>query len=64
MKYERKLGIKMGLAILAFAALVALHVWQDMLGEDAAWIWSCHTMGNHECGPATPWIVWQPGGAD
>lgn len=62
--WETKFGRWLGLAILAFATLVGLHIWQDSLGEDAAWMWSCHTMGNHECGPGVPWLLIQIGGTD
>lgn len=56
MTFERRLGIKMLLAILAFGAMLALHWWQDALLEDGAWLWSCHTMGNRECAHGQPWI--------
>lgn len=62
--WEQKLGYVM-MAWISFAALViVLHWWQDALGDDAAWVWLCHSMGNRECGPNEPWIKIQIGGAD
>lgn len=62
MTYERRLGVKLLAGIMVFIAIVTFHWWQDSLGEDGAWVWSCHTMGNHRCGPGEPWIKIRMGG--
>lgn len=62
--FERRLGAWMAACIAAFVAVVVLHWWQDSLMEDGAWMWSCHTMGDHRCGPHEPLIKIQIGGSD
>lgn len=53
------------LAWFVLASTVLLGHWvNDRAMEDGAWIWSCHTMGNHECVPGQPWLKIQIGGAD
>lgn len=48
--------------ILAAAFLVMLaaqgltfNSLMERYGEDRAPIWNCYTMGNHRCGPDSPW---------
>jgi hypothetical protein len=37
------------------AALFAANTWMESKGEDGAPVWNCYTMGNHQCGPDSPW---------
>lgn len=54
--FETKLGrVMLGWFILV-GILITLHIWNDQLGEHDAWMWSCHTMGNHKCGPNEPLV--------
>lgn len=46
------------------AVILMLHWWQEGKGEDGADVWSCHTMGDRDCGPGATWITWQIGGRD
>lgn len=64
MIFERRLAAWMIWSMAAFLLVVALHWWQEALGEDSAWIWSCSTMGNELCGPNEPLVKIQIGGAD
>jgi hypothetical protein len=52
--WETKFGYWLMSAIGLFIAGVVIHAWQDSVPEDQAWLWSCHTMGNHRCGPHEP----------
>lgn len=62
--YEDKMGaVMVGFGLLV-ALLVALHWVNDRAMEDGAWIWSCHTMGDFDCGPDEPLIKIQLGGTD
>lgn len=64
--WEEKFGIVLGCWFALLIILVSLHIWQESMGEDSAWVWSCHTMGHRDCGPGVPWhgISWNGGGED
>lgn len=68
MRTKRKWEEKFGYVLLAWmvtgALVIGIHIWQESMGEDGAWIWSCATMGNRECGPGEPLIRFRPGGGD
>jgi hypothetical protein len=55
MSWERRFGAWLLAFMATMGAVIALHWWQESQGEDAATIWSCHTMGNRDCGPGVPW---------
>lgn len=50
--------------LLAALVIVGGHQWIASMDEDAAWMWSCRTMGDRECGPQQRWIEIQIGGSD
>lgn len=52
--FETKMGMWMVVGVIVIAGLIVAHWWQDSLGETGATVWSCHTMGNHRCGPHEP----------
>lgn len=60
--------IKIGAWTMIFVAIAimcaGLHVWQESLREDGAWIWSCHTMGDNGCADGQPPVTFHWGGYD
>lgn len=64
--FEKVMGRVCLAYLLLMLVLVGIHWWQDALGEDGAVIWSCHTMGNRQCGPGQPWLTihWPTAGRD
>lgn len=41
--------------IAALAQFAVFNAAMESLGEDGAPVWNCYTMGNHRCGPDSPW---------
>lgn len=52
--WETKFGMWLMAAIAIFLLVVIVHAWQATTAEDSRWLTSCHTMGNHVCGPHEP----------
>lgn len=59
--FEKRFGRVLAGWFLFVGVMIALHWWQDAMGETDAYVWSCHTMGNHRCGPGQPWLTFPRG---
>ena len=53
--WEEKFGLVLLAWMVSSALAIGAHIWSEAQGEDAAPIWSCHTMGDRRCPPGGPW---------
>lgn len=60
----RRWLIPLAVAAMLATALVGLNAWMESYGEDAAPVWNCYTMGDHQCGPDSPWHGFSVGPID
>ena len=68
--WETRFGLRLFAGMMILASVVTIHIWQDSLSEDQAWIWSCRTMGDRHCRDGEPLVkihisnLWQAGQPD